>query len=97
MNEKWTPGPWEVGGELSERIETQTASGASKGIARLVGSHPEQDANARLIAAAPENYGELQAAYEQALAQFKAGDKYATFNKQTVAAWGHSLTKARGE
>jgi hypothetical protein len=57
----------------------------------------EKNANAHLITVAPEMYKELDVACSQALAQFKAGDRHATFNRQTVDAWGAVLAKARGE
>jgi hypothetical protein len=38
---------------------------------------------------------ELQAAYDQATAQFKVGDIYATFNRQEVNAWGTALSKMK--
>jgi hypothetical protein len=48
------------------------------------------------LAGVPGCYGELRAAYDQAQAQFGVGDRYATFNKQTVEAWGRAIAKAQG-
>lgn len=56
-----------------------------------------QAANGHLFAAATDNYDELKVAYDQAMAQFTVGDRYATFHRQMVEAWGMSLAKARGE
>lgn len=56
----------------------------------------EAEANASLIASAPDIFNELESAYCQALSQFKCGDRYATFNKQTVELWGKAIAKAVG-
>ena len=93
MATRFTPGPWHYddhmvcGGPKMEYV--CEVSGAA--------SNEFHKANAALISAAPEMYEELEAAYSQAVAQFKAGDRHATFNRQMVEAWGKALAKARGE
>jgi hypothetical protein len=107
---KHTPGPWELHGlaiyEPDKWRDGRNFGGAY--ICQIMDGNFEQsspdsstfkdgcecDANARLIAAAPELLAALQAVIEQADAQFKAGDKHATFNRQTIDSLRPAITKA---
>jgi len=56
---KWTPGPWFNGGKLIGGCLEVLADGGRMQVARVNGKAGEQEANAALIAAAPELYEAL--------------------------------------
>lgn len=64
MNTQHTPGPWEIGRcnpEAPEQLLNIMSHGSGIAVVRH-GGHPKAEANARLIAAAPELLHALEAA-----------------------------------
>lgn len=97
-----TPGPWSIhetkgnGGNISDRVEIAGPEEGRKRslIASIYGFKlPEGQANARLIAAAPELYEALEAAYMVLKPQKSRFEEYV--NAVTLAR--AALAKARGE
>ena len=67
MSEKFTPGPWKFGKELTARtgewlISLDRANHRGMQIAETRQGSGDESANARLIAAAPDMYAALKAA-----------------------------------
>lgn len=64
---KHTPGPWFVTGQRTKYVEARIAGGMIQEVASIgptdadSGYGPQQEANARLISAAPDLLGSLQA------------------------------------
>lgn len=61
---QWTPGPWFNGGKLIGGCLEVLADGGRMQVARVNGKAGEQEANAALIAAAPELYEALSLAHD---------------------------------
>ena len=92
MNEKrFTPGPWEYHSGVGPTfvIEAATAGQFARVSRWTQGNRAEAEANARLIAAAPDLYEALQAFID-------AGDGHDDFTDEWPAARA-ALAKARGE
>jgi len=100
---KFTPGPWIKRGKGT--IET---SGWAEVAAVMDGQmldrvdHETQEANAHLIAAAPDMYEELECArdvfrFYQSHHEFKGGTEKAIRNKEIADRIDRLLAKARGE
>ena len=89
---KHTPGPWKYGAELSSRTGEWLISfdagnrGRGIGIAETRPGSGQEEANARLIAAAPE----LLEALEELLAETRINGAFADKARAAIA-------KARGE
>jgi hypothetical protein len=81
MKKTHTPGPWTKEGATILQAHT------NKGICKLLGSEQDQNANARLIAAAPDMFDALQAVRDA------YGDRDTLLMSQVKAA----LAKAKGE
>lgn len=73
---------------------------AKRLVAQVFGHSTEDEATrrpnalAKLFAGAPGLFESLQAVVDQAEAQFKAGDRYATFSKAQIAQFKEDLQKA---
>jgi hypothetical protein len=83
------------------RIVDVHSVGAAQRVADVHG-HSEEETAARrpnaaaaLFVAAPDLLDCLQAVVDQAEAQFKAGDRYASFSKNQIAQFKADLEKAR--
>lgn len=99
MDTKHTPGPWMRDKKASMRIcDTNDRQVAACGgrQSNMENVDDENEANATLIASAPELLEALQSIISQADAQFKAGDRHATFNKQTIDSFRAAIAKATG-
>lgn len=96
MNQQHTPGPWATS-SLSNGTEWTVSIDGGDMLADLTGC-PNEQANARLIAAAPELFAALeQAYYSLKLAAVKLGlDESTEFYKDIDAAY-RALQKAKGE
>ena len=87
---KWTPGPWHTGkGSFPFQININTDSGT---IATVYGETGENEANAHLIAAAPELY----AALADMISSYEALGAPLPMAKEVEVALC-ALAKARGE
>lgn len=88
MNAKHTPGPWRVTGAMTKYVEARIRDGWVQEVAAVGptekdhGYGPQQEANARLIAAAPDLLEALESVWlwmeNQADGQSKGG--HATFD-----------------
>lgn len=83
------------------RIVDVHSVGPAQRVADVHG-HSDEETGARrpnavasLFVAAPDLLESLQAVVDQAEAQFKAGDRYATFSKNQIAQFKADLEKAR--
>jgi len=98
---KFTPGPWRSGGDTPEgQMIVNGADGLPVGAAFLsLMQLQESIANARLISAAPELYGALEAVLQWA--DHTAGDicdeEDAKKEMVSIGLAKSALTKARGE
>ena len=97
MNEKWMPGPWVFSEPIgAEHAEVRDKNG--RRIAVVIGGYPRrtktEDANAYLLAAAPDLYAALKDLYDVLYAATD-GDRVWTMDKQQAAR--DALAKARGE
>jgi len=110
MEAKFTPGPWHIDhaidckGEDGYRYVFSPRGDLGAFIAkiRLKPWPKEQEANARLIAAAPDMYEELECAkdvfrFYQSHHEFKGGTEKAIRNKEIADRIDRLLEKARGE
>ena len=92
MSEKWTPGPWAVNGD---KIETTYGTLRRRVAIIDDGAGVESpEANAHLIAAAPDLYAALKELYDVLYAAID-GDRVWTMDMQQAAR--DALAKARGE
>lgn len=104
MAEKWTPGPWEFrpyGGMFPSHrgnIISICRGFPQRWVADAVGQETadEREANARLIAAAPELYAALDAAREE-LRLIRMKDTGAVYNPALRTQIDIVLAKARGD
>lgn len=94
MNTKHTPGPWTV---RKDAIKFLITAKDNSGIAHTSGLHYDSEANARLIAAAPELLEALIELKAQLLAHVKFDVKRHYSLMVADAAAGTALAKARGE
>lgn len=85
------------------RIEDKDASPINRIVAEVFGlsmnevSERRPSKLAKLFAGAPHMRDALQAIVDQAEAQFKAGDRHATFSKTQIAQFKADLLKAVSE
>ena len=97
MKTKHTPGPWQVGSTIA--LRHRVIDGNANEVATMKGEFElEKQANARLIAAAPEMLEALCSIYYMANLQLVLESKY---SKPTVAIimsqLESAIAKARGE
>jgi hypothetical protein len=93
---KWTPQPWSLDDELSVYGWLNVQVAATKPFDPMTG---EQDANAHLIAAAPDLYGALAYFVDRYVAMINSGDcgSWNPENDDEVVMARGALAKARGE
>ena len=85
---KHTPGPWETYGDDKSDIRPATKAGKNRIIAQCPGYKTERQANARLIAAAPELLEALQSLYGM-------GEWQRTITEEMGSTVGRAYAKAR--
>ena len=96
MPHSFTPGPWVVVGRLTKYVEARLVGGLIQEVAACgptmadEGYGQQQEANARLIAAAPELLGALIALY--AVAEVGRDEDYGAVTNAAAA-----IAKATGE
>jgi hypothetical protein len=98
---KWTPGPWQIGSDFTtlagDRKTTLWGSDGNQAVtliqSGLVKWEEQADANANLIAAAPELYAALEDAFSD-LNLYWRGD---FTNRALAMKIQAALSKARGE
>ena len=96
-----TPGPWYVTGKLTRYVEALIDGGliqevAACGPTKADGGYgPQQEANARLIAAAPELLAALETAYMALIGYLPAHRNDVT--DAAIGAARAAITKATGE
>ena len=98
MKEIWTKGPWVFTAPIgAEHAEVRDKGG--RRIAVTIGSYPmrtrTEDANAHLIAAAPDLYAALERIYGRLLMSDRDGESHITAEEGEMAE--SALKKARGE
>jgi hypothetical protein len=93
---KHTPGPWTLDKKSAISYGWRDGKPIRYEIAECKGFPASAEANARLISAAPELLEALRGLVGQADAQFKVGDRHATFNKQTIDTARAAIAKATG-
>lgn len=105
---KWTPGPWVVG-PIDDTVVTHLgADNIRYEVAAIDGDYndpdtwPIMEANARLIAAAPDLYEQVKLfvrciEYNIRVAETKGDDEGARLQSFTLAMAQAALAKARGE
>jgi hypothetical protein len=91
---KWKPGPWESQHTAGHDAHGHTAVYATDG--RDVALVYDGDANARLIAAAPELYSALEYCFDR-LEVLEDADEATALDLGALRAAREALTKARGE
>jgi hypothetical protein len=105
-DKKWTPGPWVVTGVEYDDVRIETLhpmpeASHAYGDQTIVGSSEWtylEDANARLIAAAPDLYDALEAAEESIVAFAEDMGVYGYSGASDVLAQVRAaMAKARGE
>jgi hypothetical protein len=97
MKTAFTPGPWKTASRFAfGSDETAVECGGNAGhVAALCGG-PDAEANACLIAAAPDLYKALEAARREIVFQLRGNE---TLAKSNATVWGidAALAKARGK
>ncbi len=105
METKHTPGPWEVE-ELKRHFDQEYLSlhnnfiligNENNSIAYIPAIHPEAEANAHLIAAAPEMYEALKRLLAAHDADVKHGSLIALGNSAAADQARAAIAKAQGE
>lgn len=99
MNEKFTPGPWRAEGTLVfiGRVGDYADNGAAKWGGFNISRAPNAEANAHLIAAAPDLYAALQSTRKRlydAMIALGSSPEFADAGCHEADA---ALAKARGE
>jgi hypothetical protein len=90
---KWTPGPWRVDFDCLEEI---VAGRSAVLIAFAHHSRPQVEANARLIAAAPEMAEALRVVLDSQMSKGGLGGGYFTLSGDTIRLIETALAKAEG-
>lgn len=91
MNTKHTAGPWKIDDALDLPLAVIQDNEMGEGIAELGERTPENEANARLIAAAPE----LLEALQEMMSRY--GSKNSGFDNEETAKARAAIAKAKGE
>lgn len=95
-NTKFTPGPWKKSGQFGISIGRDHGYISAQNTGCFYALVEEREANAALIAAAPDLYDALEQAAE-ALSNCKANTGYSSMQYRAAIAIKSALEKARGE
>ncbi len=96
MKNTHTPGPWTISG-THHSIGIAPDDGKSDGLASVFGCGPQAEANARLIAAAPELLSALEAAYNAIAWDIPGGNLSDQEEDALLDVIREALRKAKGE